>query len=80
MRIASYLREIRLDAGLTQMEVARKTDLTQSEISRVETGERSIELHELAQICRACGDSLANLVQHFEDRRPDVGSKKGESI
>lgn len=67
MRVAALLRGMRIDAGMTQVEVADHTDLTQSELSRMETGERSIELHEIAQICRACGGSLVSLAEQFEN-------------
>ena len=67
MRVAALLRGTRVDAGLTQEELAKRTDLIQSEISRVESGERSIELHEIAQICRACGISLVQFVTQLED-------------
>lgn len=49
------LREARLAAGLTQVEVAKRLGLIQPLISRIETGERKIDPIEFADICRLYG-------------------------
>jgi transcriptional regulator with XRE-family HTH domain len=41
------LRQARLDAGLTQVEVARALDKPQSYVSKCESGERRVDVTEL---------------------------------
>lgn len=61
------LRQIRLDAGLTQVDVAKRLRQPQAFVSRYETGERRLDLLELRQVCRAVGISLRDFVREFED-------------
>ena len=51
-RLLSTLREARKDAGLTQSEVAAKFGGHASFVSKVESGERRIDVVELAAFCR----------------------------
>ncbi|HHY71353.1 MAG TPA: helix-turn-helix transcriptional regulator [Thermoanaerobacterales bacterium] len=47
------LREMRLELGLTQEELAEKADLSRNHISAVERGEKSITVYALACILYA---------------------------
>ena len=42
----------RLDAGLTQDEVAQRLHIPQSQVSRMETGERRVDIIELDSLAR----------------------------
>ena len=53
-------------AGLTQAELAREVELTQSAVSRIESGERSVDSLELAAIAERLGVSVLDLL----DDRP----------
>lgn len=53
--IRSLLREIRREAGLTQMELACRLRRGQSYVSKIERGEQYIDLAEFIDWCRACG-------------------------
>ena len=66
-RLLALLRQIRLDAGLRQVDLAERLDQPQSFISKYESGERRLDLLELRQICRAVGIGLADFVRLFED-------------
>ncbi|MBS0262718.1 MAG: helix-turn-helix transcriptional regulator [Planctomycetes bacterium] len=59
------LREIRKESGMTQTEVARKFGAHASFVSKIESGERRIDVVELAEFCRiyklALPDFLARL-------------------
>ncbi len=48
----------RLAAGFTQAEVARTLRLPQSRISRMETGERRVDVIELSELARLYGKPL----------------------
>ena len=57
-RLTAALRKARGDAGLTQAEVAEKLGLYASFVSKVESGERRLDVIELAQFCRVYGVEL----------------------
>lgn len=52
------LRKARKESGFTQTEVAAKFDAHASFISKVESGERRIDVVELAEFCRVYGVPL----------------------
>jgi transcriptional regulator with XRE-family HTH domain len=60
------LRETRERAGLTQVELAEKIGETQSYVSKVERGERRLDLVQLQVFCRALKTSLCAFVAEFE--------------
>lgn len=62
------LRAAREAAGLTQVELAKKLRITQSYLSKVERGERRLDLMQLRQFCTALGVSLTDFVTDFESR------------
>jgi transcriptional regulator with XRE-family HTH domain len=57
-RLTAALRRAREDAGLTQAEVAEKLGLYASFVSKVESGERRLDVIELSQFCRVYGVDL----------------------
>jgi transcriptional regulator with XRE-family HTH domain len=57
-RLLQALRLARKEAGLTQMEVARHFRAYDSFVSKVESGERRIDVVELADFCRLYGIKL----------------------
>jgi len=65
-RFLSLLRQIRVEAGLRQGDLARKLGEPQSFVSRCESGERRLDLLELREICSAVGVSLADFVERLE--------------
>ena len=60
------LRETRMEAGLTQTQLARKIGETQTFVSKCERGERRVDVIELRTFCRAFGISLKQLVSALE--------------
>ena len=56
------LRESRLKAGLTQIQLAEKIGETQTFVSKYERGERRIDVIELQTFCRAFGITLGGFV------------------
>lgn len=64
-QLALLLRQIRLDASLTQLQVAEKIRQTQSYVSKYESGEQRLDLIELETVCEAVGISLSELVRRY---------------
>jgi transcriptional regulator with XRE-family HTH domain len=64
--LQQLLRQIRLGAGLRQIDLAKKLGQPQSFVSKFESGERRLDLLELRQVCRAVGLSLAEFSERFE--------------
>lgn len=64
--LARLLRDIRIEAGLTQAECARALGRTQSYISNIESGQRRLDPLQLRDHCHVCGVSLTEFVERFE--------------
>jgi transcriptional regulator with XRE-family HTH domain len=62
-RVLQALRELRKEAGLTQTQVAAHFGTHASFISKCETGERRIDVVELAQFCRMYGTTITGFAQ-----------------
>ena len=65
--LLALLRQVRLEVGLRQADVAAQLRKPQSFVSRYESEERLLNLPELRYVCRAIGVSLQEFVQRFED-------------
>ena len=63
---ARLLRETREQAGVTQVELAKKLRQTQSYVSKVERVERRLDLVQLRWWCIALGISASAFVRDFE--------------
>lgn len=64
--LAHLLRDLRTQAQLTQTDVAAALGKPQSYVSKYESGERRLDLVELADLCVVLGLSLHDLVSSFE--------------
>jgi len=64
--LCRLLRETRENAGMTQVELAEKIGETQSYVSKVERGERRLDLVQLQSFCRALKTTLSAFVAEFE--------------
>lgn len=64
--LQNFLRKIRLEEGLRQIDLAEKLGKPQSYISKYENGEKHLDILELKNICNAMGISLVDFVQQFE--------------
>ncbi|MBI4740547.1 MAG: helix-turn-helix transcriptional regulator [Betaproteobacteria bacterium] len=64
-RLATLLRQVRLDANLTQLQLAERIGQTQSYVSKYENGEQRLDLIELEAVCRAVGIPLTDFVGRY---------------
>lgn len=60
------LRNAREEKGLTQTEVAERLGKTQSFVSKVERGERRIDIVELRAFCTAIGTPFSKFVESMD--------------
>lgn len=67
------LRDVRVTAGVTQLELAVRLDETQSYVSKCERGERRLDLVQLQAFCTALNHPLDAFVSEYirrSSRRP----------
>ena len=64
--LRSLLRAIRKEAGVSQTELATRLGVPQSFVSKVESGERRVDIVELRRICVALECSLGHVIALFE--------------
>jgi transcriptional regulator with XRE-family HTH domain len=60
------LRQAREQAGYTQVELAGKLGQTQSFVTKVERGDRRLDIVQLRTICRVLGLTMAEFVRRWE--------------
>lgn len=70
------LRALRTAAGLTQVDLSTALQRPQSYVSDVERGSRRMDLLQLRELCQACGQSLTEFVDEFEQEVGQEGSSR----
>lgn len=65
-KLVLELRVARTRAQLTQKEVAEKLDVYNSYVSKVESGERKIDVFELAEFCHLYGLTLSQFLKQID--------------
>ena len=70
--LLDLLVQARRDVKLTQAELAARLGMTQSSVSKVERGERRLDVVELHDWCRALHHPFATFTAAF-DRRVQAG-------
>ena len=66
--ILALLRQMRVDAGLTQGEVAKRLNRSRTYVTKCELGERRIDLLEWLEFCRACRSDPALFLGRLKRR------------
>lgn len=66
-QLCRLLRELRHEAGLTQVEVADRLDEPQSFVSKYESGERRLDVVELRLVAKALESTLPAVITRLED-------------
>ncbi|WP_314410148.1 helix-turn-helix domain-containing protein [Streptomyces kroppenstedtii] len=65
-RLCALLRALRLEAGMTQVQVAAELDVPQSFVSKYESGERRLDVIELRYVARTLGVSMQVVLERLE--------------
>jgi transcriptional regulator with XRE-family HTH domain len=76
---AEQLRRIRRSRGMTQRDLARKSHLTESYLSRLEAGLIAPGIDLLARIARALGSPIADLLSSEEETVDTAGVLKEQA-
>lgn len=71
-KLLVLLRGVRVEAGLTQSELASRLGTDQTFISKYESGERRLDILELREVCQAIGTDFVIFVRKLDkDLRTD---------
>ncbi|MGA2731671.1 MAG: helix-turn-helix transcriptional regulator [Syntrophobacteraceae bacterium] len=65
-KVQALLRQIRVDASLRQVDLAKRLGAPQSFVSKYENGERMLDILEIRAICQAVGITLEKFAQRLE--------------
>lgn len=64
--LVNLLREMRVEAGVTQVELAERIERDQTFVSKYESGQRRLDVLEVREICQAIGLTLEEFVKRLE--------------
>jgi transcriptional regulator with XRE-family HTH domain len=64
--LQALLRELRLEAGLKQVDVAKALGRPQSYVSNYENGERKLDVLELRHVCAALSIGVVEFIKRLE--------------
>lgn len=64
-QLCALLRDLRREAGLTQVDVADKLSVPQSFVSKYESGERRLDVIELRHVARALDTTLETVISRL---------------
>lgn len=65
-QLCTLLRQLRREAGLTQVDVAKRLDVARSFVSKYESGERRLDVIELRHVAEAIGTTLEGVVSRLD--------------
>ena len=65
-KLLVLLRGIRVDAGLTQSELASRLSRDQTFVSKYESGERRLDVLELREVCRSIGTDFVTFIRKLD--------------
>jgi transcriptional regulator with XRE-family HTH domain len=66
--LLELLRQARAAAGLTQIQLAQRLGRSQSFVTKMESGDRRLDLIQLRTVCRALGTDVVAFVTRLEVR------------
>ena len=66
--LRELLRELRLNLGIKQADLAEKAGFNQSIVSKYESGERRLDIIELRNICKVLGITLTDFSSRLENK------------
>jgi transcriptional regulator with XRE-family HTH domain len=67
-KLQEQLRRLRIEANLSQSNLAKRLAVPQSFVSKYESGERRLDVLELRQVCAALNVSLIEFIAELEEK------------
>ncbi len=67
--VAKIVRGLRREHGMTQQQLAERAGISQTYISLIESGRRSVNLRRLQSMARALGYELSELIKLAEQKK-----------
>ena len=65
-KLLVLLRGVRVEAGVTQSELASRLARDQTFVSKYESGERRLDILELREVCQAIGTDFVTFVRKLD--------------
>lgn len=65
-KLRSVLKDVRKSAGLTQVQLAKRLHMEQSNLSKIERGERYLDILVFVDYCNACGAVPADVIAKLD--------------
>ena len=65
-KLLTLLRNVRVDAGLTQADLASHLHRDQTFVSKYESGERRLDILELREVCHAIGIDFVTFIRRLD--------------
>jgi transcriptional regulator with XRE-family HTH domain len=65
-KLLVLLRGVRVEAGLTQSELASRLATDQTFISKYESGERRLDILELREVCQVIGIDFVSFIRRLD--------------
>ena len=65
-KLLVLLRAVRVEAGLTQSELASRLDTDQTFVSKYESGERRLDILELREVCQVIGIDFFAFIRRLD--------------
>jgi transcriptional regulator with XRE-family HTH domain len=66
--LIELLYQVRINSGLRQSDIAERLNMPQSYISKIESGERRIDIIELLDICKALNIDFKDFLIKFSNK------------
>ncbi|MEZ5942492.1 MAG: helix-turn-helix transcriptional regulator [Planctomycetaceae bacterium] len=66
--VLELLKELRHEAGISQVELADQLQQSQSFVSKYERGDRRLDIVQVRTICQQLGTTLSVFVENLENR------------
>ena len=70
--IRHALRDLREQSELTQIQLATQLEKPQSYVSKIESGERKIDVLDVRNYCRACGTDWLTFLTTLEQKMTEL--------
>jgi len=71
-RLQELLHQLRQQAGLRQIDLAKRLGVPQSFVSKYESGERRLDILELRAVCASLGISLQKFARRLENALSEI--------